>query len=184
VLNYSATLNLSGLSDGLHKLTVFATGISPYDPEGGMNRIDATVYGSDSIQFLYDVAIPSVTILMPQNETYQATNFPLDFTLSEKADWIGYSLDGQPLITIAGNTTLPGLSEGPHSLTVYVNDTVGRTGISKTVCFNITQEIKQEATTQPSLLPINFYAAAFGASAVVAVIGLLLYFKRNFRPQG
>jgi hypothetical protein len=119
-VSYSARLDLSGLVDGWHTLTVAAAGSSPYNPEGGMTAIYADVSGSDSIQFLYDVASPSVTVLIQQNQTFLDNDVPLTFVLSEEADWIGYSLDEQPLVTVAGNTSLVGLSEGMHSLMVYV----------------------------------------------------------------
>jgi hypothetical protein len=45
-------------------------------------------------------------------------------------------LDGEQNVTIVGNVTLPALSNGSHSLTVYATDEVGNTG-SKTVYFNI-----------------------------------------------
>jgi hypothetical protein len=153
LLNYSATLDLSGLSDGWHTLTAVATGTSPYNPTGGMGSIIAQVSGSDSIQFLFDVAKPSVTILIQENQTYTTTDVPLNFTLSEKADWVGYILDEQPLVTVAGNTTLVGLSEGLHSLTVYANDTIGRSGTSEQIYFTIMQETTPETqpeTSEPS----------------------------------
>ena len=40
-------------------------------------------------------------------------------------DWQGYSLDGQENVTIIGNTTLPKLSNGLHSIQVFGNDSIG-----------------------------------------------------------
>ncbi len=40
-------------------------------------------------------------------------------------DWIGYSLDGQSNKTISGNTTIPLLNNGIHSILLTANDTVG-----------------------------------------------------------
>ena len=48
-----------------------------------------------------------------------------------------YNLDGQENTTIAGNTTLTGLSEGTHNVVVYANDTSDNMGKSNIVSFNI-----------------------------------------------
>jgi len=84
-----------------------------------------------------DLWPPRIDVLSPQNITYTKTSVPLTFTVNEPASWMGYSLDGQPNATITGNTTLTGLSEGAHSVTVYANDTSGNMGFSDTVYFTI-----------------------------------------------
>jgi hypothetical protein len=93
--------------------------------------------GSALVIFLVDAVPPKISVLSPQNKTYPVTDVPLNFNLSELAKWIGYSLDGQTNLTITGNTTLPELSDGSHSLTVYANDTVGRFGTSETIYFSV-----------------------------------------------
>jgi len=93
----------------------------------------------------------------------------LSFTVDEATSWIGYSLDGQVNVTIAGNTTLSGLSDGSHSLIVYANDTAGNTGASEIVYFGIkTQEGK----------PFPMWIVA--AIVIIAVVGpaLLVYFTK------
>jgi len=50
---------------------------------------------------------------------------------------MGYSLDGQMNVTIGGNTTIVGLSDGVHTITVYANDTAGNMGYSNTVYFTV-----------------------------------------------
>jgi hypothetical protein len=60
---------------------------------------------------------------------------PLNFTVNEPASWTGYSLDGQDNVTFAGNMTLPELSVGSHTLTLYANDTAGKPAASETVHF-------------------------------------------------
>jgi parallel beta-helix repeat protein len=77
----------------------------------------------------YETQPPTMTILSPENKTYaMSTGIPLTFTVDESTGWIGYSLDGQANVTITGNATLPALSEGPHYVFVYANDTVGNMG--------------------------------------------------------
>ena len=62
--------------------------------------------GSSTVLFTIDMSPPSISILSPQNKTYDTTDIPLTFALNEPASWMAYSLDGQTNVTIAGNVTL------------------------------------------------------------------------------
>ena len=167
---YSAAL--TSLSEGWHTLKVWAIGEN-LDGESGMD--------SALITFLVDVVPPEVTILSPKNETYTIFDIPLNFTLSEKPDWIGYSLDGQAVVTVSGNTTLVGLPEGLHDVTVYANDTVGREGNSETVYFTITQETEEVPEGQPESFPAFLVTAVSVATLVFIAAGILVYFKKRKR---
>jgi N-acetylneuraminic acid mutarotase len=78
-----------------------------------------------------------VTVLSPENKTYDATAIPLNFTVNEEATSTSYSSDGQEKVTITGNITLEGLSSGSHNLTVYAEDAAGNSGVSETIYFSI-----------------------------------------------
>ncbi|MCJ7561073.1 right-handed parallel beta-helix repeat-containing protein [Candidatus Bathyarchaeota archaeon] len=144
---------LTGLSDGMHSLTVYAN-----DSFGNTGF-------SGMVHFAIDTSLPSVSILSPENKTYWQTDIPLTFTANEPLSWIAYSLEGQDNVTIAGNVTLAVLSEGSHSLVVYATDTVGNTGASETIYFSI----------EPS--PIIWIVAAI---AIIVIVGaaLLIYFTK------
>jgi hypothetical protein len=86
---------------------------------------------------------------------------------------MSYSLDRENNVSIAGNTTLIGLSYGWHNVTVYAVDNAGNIGASKTILFNLT-----EPKPEPSL---NILVTAPIASVVVAGAGLLVYFKKRKR---
>jgi hypothetical protein len=179
---YSAIVSLSGLPDGWHILTVNAAGESPYSPDKGLNSIIADVYGSDSITFLFDTRTPNITIFSPQNQTYRLTVLPLNFSISEKADWIGYSLDSQTPTTISGNGSLTGLPQGNHQLTLYANDTIGRKGTSETINFSITEAATTEndSKTEPEPIPYALVASVSGAAAAIAA-GAVYYFRKRIR---
>jgi energy-converting hydrogenase Eha subunit A len=154
---------LTGLSDGLHNLVVYASDI--------FGNIGSSV----RIHFTIDTP-PSISIVSPQNKTYEATDIPLTFKVDESVSWIGYSLDGQATATIAGNTTLTGLSDGSHILRVYANDTFGYTGASETIYFSI--------ETQPSEpFPLTWIVAAI---AIIAIGGVafLVYFAKSKKTIG
>src|SRR3990170_4337001 len=88
-----------------------------------------------------DIWSPAVSIVSPENKTYTVNNIQLTFRVSEPTSWMGYSLDGKANVTITGNTTLTGLLDGPHSLTVYASDAAGNTGSSNMVYFTITTTV-------------------------------------------
>ena len=84
-----------------------------------------------------DTTPPTISIASPENKTYSVTDIPLTLTVNGSTFWVGYSLDGQTNVTISGNTTIIGLFEGTHTITVYANDTTGNIGASSTVYFTV-----------------------------------------------
>jgi hypothetical protein len=150
---------------------------------------------SSNVSFMIDTSPPSISNLSSMNKTYNSNIIPLNFNVNKTTSWLGYSLDNQNNITIAGNTTLTGLPDGSHSLVVYANDTVGNIGKSDTVFFTIdtstpTPSLTHSpspsifATQQPSFLgtglPVDYVYAIVTVLAiiVVAVVSLLVYFKK------
>jgi predicted phosphodiesterase len=80
---------------------------------------------------------PSIDLTSPQNTTYTASDIPLNFSIDRPPAWTGYSLDGQGNLTITGDTTITGLTEGPHQIRVFANDTLGTMGASESVHFTV-----------------------------------------------
>ncbi len=85
----------------------------------------------------YGTIHPAVTIISPQNQTYNTSSVSLTLTADTSASWLSYSLDGKDNITINGNTTLSGLSNGGHSITVYAKDSFGNIAVSEAVFFDV-----------------------------------------------
>jgi uncharacterized repeat protein (TIGR02543 family) len=131
---------LSELSEGTHSVVVFATDSAANT--GASNVVEFTV----SLPTV-DTMPPTITINSPQNSTYSSTTADLNFYISEQASWIAYSLDGSNNVTISGNTTISGLTEGSHSIVAFATDTSGNTGTSNTVQFTIS--IPPVDTTPP-----------------------------------
>ncbi len=166
------------------QITVTGSGIIPKLPEGSHN---VTVY--EEIQWdttpphtfldnatayftIDDGKPPIITNLSPENKTYSQNNLSLNFTIDEPTSWIGYSLDGQDNVTVAGNTTLANLSFQEHNVTVYAQDLAGNIGPSETINFTI---------SQPAPFPTSTVAMSSGALTSVVVAGLLVYFKKHKR---
>jgi len=123
----------------------------------------------------YGTVPPAVSVVSPEKRTYTANNVPLTFTANKPTSWIGYILDGQATVTIAGNTTLTGLSDGYHILRVYANDTFGYAGASEIIYFSIAQQ------SEP--FPTTWIAATIVLTAIIGV-GLLLYFVKIKKTTG
>ena len=108
------------------------------NPSDGSQPYVIDANNTDHYPFQHPVGWPpTIVVLSPQNTTYATSSVPLTFTISESASWMGYSLDGQLNVTVTENTILSGLSDGPHSLIVYANDTAGNMGSSDIVYFTI-----------------------------------------------
>jgi parallel beta-helix repeat protein len=126
---------LSGLSHGSHTIVVYAN-----DTVGNIGN-SATIY------FSVDVIPPTITILSPENRTYEARGLPLTFTPSESTSWIGYSLNNNLNVTISGNTTITNLLNGSHTVVIYANDTFGNMGCSNKVYWTV--QVTSNDTTPP-----------------------------------
>jgi N-acetylneuraminic acid mutarotase len=139
-------------------------GVSSFFPSTSSSAVN-----EEYTPFGYGTVPPAVAVISPENKTYTSSNVSLTFTVNKPALWIGFNLDGQETVAITGNTSITGLSNGLHNVTVYANDTFGNTGASKTIPFTI---------DQPEPFPTASVAAA-AVSVAVMCIGLLIYFKKR-----
>lgn len=90
-------------------------------------------YALDIISTVRVISVgpPLITIISPTNGTvYGKILVPLTFAVNESASWIGYSLNGGGNVTISGNTSLAGLTDGSHSLLLFANNTYSKMGFS------------------------------------------------------
>jgi hypothetical protein len=122
-----------------------------------------------------DTTSPIVSIILPENKTYNATSVSLRFTVNEAGTSISYSLDCQANLTLNGNSTLTGLTYGTHNITVYAADLNGNIGSSETVTFTISDTFTI-VETEP--FATSLIAASIVVVAVVSA-GLLVYFKKR-----
>lgn len=116
----------------------------------------------------YGTIAPVVSVVSPENKNYTSNNISLAFKVNKPAPWVGYSIDGQYNVTVTGNTTLPILTSGSHTIKVYAKDMFENTGASETITFIIVDPF-----------PTMLVAAIAGASAAAAGVGLLVYFKKR-----
>jgi parallel beta-helix repeat protein len=112
---------------------------------------------------------PKISVLSPVNQAFNESSVPLLFTVDKQAVWMGYSLDGEQNVTLTGNSTISGLTNGLHKITVYAKDTFGNEGASETIAFTVALE---PFPTAPVL-------AAAAATIAIACIAILVYFKKR-----
>jgi len=153
----SGNTTLAQLAQGSHRITVYA------------NDSRGNVGSSGSSSFSVDVMPPNISILFPENKTYDSTDIQSVFTVDEQVKWMNYSLDGKEGVSITGNVTLPALSEGSHEITFYAEDTVGNLGSSETVYFSV------------QLFPTTLVIAAAATIVIVSAGGYLFMKRRKFR---
>jgi len=109
------------------------------------------------------LTLTQISILSPKAERYTVSYVLISFILDNPTLEIKYSLDNQENVTITGNTTLTGLSNGLHNLTVYAMDEAWGVGTSETIIFNV------EAPETFPIIPV-----AAGIIIAVVFFGLLL----------
>ena len=119
--------------------------------------------------FGYRSPLPTVQIISPeQNKTYDANNVTLTVNVNKSFSELSYSLSEEANVTITGNTTLTGLSNGMHNVTVYAKDEFENIGASETITFTI--EVP---------FPTALVATASLTAVAVVGVGLLVYFKKR-----
>jgi len=85
----------------------------------------------------YGTVPPELQVLSPENKTYNSKNIQLVLSVNRPTTWMGYSLDDRANVTVTGDTELSDVSEGAHSMIVYVNDTFGNMVSSSDVYFSV-----------------------------------------------
>lgn len=92
-----ANTTLTGLTNGSHSLVIYAN-----DTIGNMGA---------SKKVTFSIAIPpNISILTPQNRTYAESDVIIVFITDKPVDFTCINLNGQLNETVAGNSTLTGLS--------------------------------------------------------------------------
>lgn len=168
---YYTTSLLENLSEGNHTLRVYSQDVAGKEM-------------SSSVEFTVDThyKYPEILILSPQNKTYATTELPLTFTSDEKIVSAHYMLDNKVggNASLTGNTTLTGLSNGTHTITVTVWTERGHA--SQTTYFSINSENDTEnASTTNNAIPTVPVAAASVVTIAVVGAGLLVYFRKRKR---
>lgn len=180
--NYTlANVTLEGISPGFSSLNFVTL-------EVGDNSVPPIAIPATGVGGTVKIGSPApqATIVSPENTTYSTSTVNLNFTLTEPAAWIGYSLDGNANVTITGGTNIS-VSEGQHSIVIYANDSAGHTGASDIVYFTVDTSLPvasftySPSPTKASYTFGNFrWYLTFNASASHGVFSNITTYFWNF----
>ena len=152
--NYvDGSVALPPLDNGSHQITVYIE---------GMYWGSRSYYYSDLDSQTIHFSIISPLVLLME-EVYNSSEIPLIFYANDTATQISYSLDNQANVTISGNTTLTGLTEGLHSINVYTPNEEGHWVNFDTATFTVTKPVPSPTPTlllligTPLLVPMAMY---------------------------
>jgi hypothetical protein len=150
----------------------------PWYPElGGHYEKRFTLSGisgwSKTQTMAFPAILPNVMVLLPQNASFSTSDVELDFAVDQPVSQVEYSLDGQANVTVAGNTTLTGVPNGYHNVTVYATNEDGNGGASETIYFNV--EVPKPS---PNWLIIAVLVTVLVVFSVL-IAALLLYFQKR-----
>jgi hypothetical protein len=182
-INYSFAVNQASV--GPHSLTINVaadTFCMNYERINQGYHYAQNIYCNDSSceTFWFGVDALAITNLSIENKSYTTSYLPLTYEINGTSTWAGFSLDSQANQTIYGNSTLTGLTEGNHTLIVYVKDSFGNMGKSDEVFFNVmfptptpSPSAIQQPTAEPSQTPeyvqIGDFTPAIMLIGIVAI---------------
>jgi hypothetical protein len=178
-----AYAELPKLSTGAHSLSVLFTcsGLVRSLPSNNATvyfTIDPDAPSGFLPQPTVDLTPPKITNLYIQNQTSNQTETQLYFTIVENSKniTVSYSIDGAQNQSLLDNVlfnnyentwyyrmNLTGLLGGMHSITIYVVDAAGNSGVSDTASFYVeAPEAEQSYPTVIAALIVPFSVVALG----------------------
>jgi len=166
-LNASINVNFNDVPSGSHNITVYAT---TNDGSHSSANVSFVTYPTQKPTTTSTPIPPllSISILSQADKTYTEDAVPISFSLSQPTEWIAYSLDGQAPVAINGNSTLTGLSNGQHTVTLYANGTKDNTATPQTMSFAV-----NVATPFPAV------DASVAISIVISLIVVAIVLKKR-----
>jgi hypothetical protein len=173
---YSFSKPLQNLYTGNHKLTL------------SVHCLNGTVHMLTDEEFIVDTTFvpPTLTVISPQNQTYNTRNVPLTYSMNSNITWTFYSLDAyshqdENWTNPNGNMTLTNLQEGKHKLDIAVKSEedahVGELYSTQTVYFTVGNAAEPDlfnGIDQTSIIIVVVVAAA-----VVVGLGLALMLRKR-----
>ena len=117
-------------------------------------------------------AIQSITVISPENATYNTAatpfNLPLEFDIDVPKlgmiTWMGYSLNGTENVTITGNMVIP-VGYGQHNVVVYATDVEGETLASEKIYFTVSIIADLNGDGVVNLIDVSMFLQAYGSTS-------------------
>ena len=137
-------------------------------PSAAVEEYTPVGYGTPDPSYVLEHTPLQISFDSPLNQTYANSSIPLVFSANKNTTWISYSLDGKQNVTIADNDTIPYLTNGVHTISIYANDTYGNTA-NQTITFTIVK-------------PQPFPVATIAIISIITIVGVgtgLLLFRKH-----
>ena len=143
----TSPLTLTGLADGPHAVSVYT--------------VDAVGNVGPAIQtsFTVDTTGPVLTLTGAPTGTLTSNTANLSFTVDDPTATVWCSLDGAAATACTSPVSYPGLSDGPHTVTVQAIDPLGNAGPVVSRSFTVD-------TTAPTVTAISAPAAVVVSKSV------------------
>lgn len=173
----SLSYNLTNIPYGHQQIEVTAFGGGyVWEANSTLGALSYNTFSTNSqntLDFTVE-APPATSMISPENQTYSSKSIPFLFSVNGDYATLEYSLDNLANVTIAGNTTLTGLSYGSLSLVVYADDAIGNVVASKTIYFTIAQQ---------GVNPLYLFPILAVVFVIVLLIALIIYRKRQVKTK-
>jgi len=174
--NYlDGSVALPALSNGSHYITVYIEGLIWNNP---ISRPSYNYTSFDS-QTVYFTVLSPIALLIEKNKTYNTNEIPLDYYVDGAASQVAYSLDFHSNVTVTGNTTLTGLTEGTHIIIIYANNTWGNATSIDINTFTIAKPAPSQSTSPTFQIQNAFLLILILSVAIVAISILIVLRKRK-----
>ncbi|MFX1507080.1 MAG: alkaline phosphatase [Promethearchaeota archaeon] len=134
-----------------------------------------------------DQGKPAISIIYPENKTYNESRITLSISSNESLPWVVYSLNDGPNITIPLLTTSFTFSDGKYNLKIYGNDTmgnVGRTEVFFTVkASGVASSTTSELSSTISSTTTTTSTSSIGFTWLMAFLSLILIICKKKTSQ-
>lgn len=175
IVDCSYVTTLPPLSDGWHFIQISlnpALRSSQYHGDPSFTVPNATA----SVHFKA-ISTTGLSILSPQNQTYNSSEIPLVFTVDEPLAHISYSLDNQKNVTVKDNTDLTLSTDGSHNLTVYAKDDSGT--VVDSVAINFSVDSPSTGNSKTEVPSLQAWIPVAATLIIVGTLGLAYFRKRR-----
>ena len=131
----SGSTTITDLAEGEHNLTLYVM-----DTAGWVSE--------KKIKFYTDTIYPELGIYVPQDGGVYGSSLVIGYMTNEKLKKAEYQLDSGAKVPLGIHQKIDGLTQGPHTLTVYIEDFSGHK-ISKSVSFSVDLALGYLLITSP-----------------------------------
>lgn len=123
---------------------------------------------------------PAITIVQPENKTYNISRIILSISSNETLPWVVYSLNNGPNITIPSLTKPFNFPDGSHFFKIYGNDTMGNVGSTEAF---FTIKVMIDVTSSTTLVSSTTSTTSTSSIGFTWIFPILFFLILIFRKK-